>query len=100
MGDVFQTALVKPHSDSSRQLQTESHEIIATWVRYSEQIMLDPDAPHETKWLYNRVNEAISAWSELEENRLVVLVRSVIRGLFTDQEIVDSLKTIPHWWNG
>lgn len=99
MGDVFETALVKPHRDCSRQLRTERHEIIATRVHYMEQIVLDPDAPRETEWLYHRVNEAISAWSEFGEDRMVVLVRSVIRGLFTDEEVVDSLKTIPEWWN-
>ena len=62
MGHVFETALVKGHPDCCRRLLTGSHEIIATWVRFSEQINPDRDAPDETVWLYAHINEAIAAW--------------------------------------
>lgn len=98
MGDVFETALVKGHPDYCRRLITESHEIIATWVRFTEQIIPDEDSRDETVWLYTHVNEAIAAWSTFAENRLVLLVRSVLGGLWEDDDVSNSLRGIPSWW--
>lgn len=98
MGDVFETALVKGHPDYCRRLLTGSHEIIATWVRFSEHIKPDQYAADETVWLYTHINEAIAAWSTLAENRLVLLVRTVLGGLWEDDDVSDSLRGIPSWW--
>ena len=98
MGDVFETALVKGHRDYCRGLLTGSHEIIATWVRFSEQIIPDHDSPDETIWLYTHVNEAIAAWGEFAENRLVLLVRNLLDGLYEDDDVRSSLRSIPSWW--
>lgn len=100
MGDVYKEALVKGHPDFCRQLSTTSHEIIATWVRSSERIVPDDDAADETRWLYSRINEAIAAWAQFAENRLVILVRSAFGTLWTDEEVRDALTTIPSWWKG
>lgn len=99
MGDVFTTALVKPHPDGTRQLFTCSHEVIATRVRFTEQIIPDADANDETRWLYSRINEAIAAWGSFAEERLVVLVRTVLGGLWTDDDVSNAVGEIPSWWN-
>lgn len=98
MGDVFETALVKGHPDCCRRVLTGAHEIIATWVRFSERINPDRDAPDETVWLYTHINEAIAAWSTFAENRLVLLVRTVLGGLWEDDDVINSLHGIPSWW--
>ena len=98
MGDVYQGALVKSHPDYCRQLHTTRHEVIATRVRFTEQIVVDGDEVSETVWLYNRVNECIAAWGKVAESRLVILVRTVVGGLWEDQDVNDALKTIPRWW--
>lgn len=98
MGDVYQEALVKGHPDFCRQLLTSSHHIIATWVRYSERIIPDDDAADETRWLHSRINEAIAAWAQFAENRLVILVRSAFDALCTDEEVEEALRSIPSWW--
>jgi hypothetical protein len=98
MGDVFETALVVEHPDHCRRLLTGSHEIIATWVRFPQRIDPDRDAPDETVWLYSRINEAMAAWGAFAENRLVLLVRTVVGGLWTDDEVSQSLRGIPAWW--
>jgi len=97
-GDVFETALVKQHPDYSRRLHTGSHEIIATWVQSSERIIPDQEASDETVWLYSHINEAIAAWSTFAENRLVLLVRTVLGGLCEDVDVIKSLHGIPEWW--
>ncbi|MHB8957952.1 MAG: hypothetical protein ACYC4U_33905 [Pirellulaceae bacterium] len=98
MSAVYEMALVKRHPDYSRRLMTGTHQIIATWVQSSERIILEDHSPAETRWLYNHLNEAFEAWGEISERRLVVLVRSVIDGRPTDEEVVESMKTIPAWW--
>jgi hypothetical protein len=98
MGDVFQTALVKSHRDFCRQLFTDQHELIATWTHFSEQIIPDVGEPDETLWLYARINEAIAAGSTIAEDRLVLLVRTVLGGLWEDDEVAASLQGIPLWW--
>jgi len=98
MGDVFETALFKKHRDYSRRLYTNDHEIIATWVRHSEHIIPDQEAPDETRWLYHRVNEAMDAWHEFAERRLLVLVRSVIGGLWSEDEVNRALVGVPEWF--
>jgi hypothetical protein len=98
MGDIFETALVKSHRDYTRRLNTHHHEIIATWVRFSEHIMPDRNVSDETRWLYNRANEAMDAWRNLAENRLLVLVRSVIGATWSDEEVEDSLRGMPSWY--
>ena len=98
MGDVFQIALVKEHPDYCRRLLTGSQEIIATWVRFSEQIHPDQNAPDETIWLYTHINEAIAAWSTCAENRLVILIRTLLGGLWEDNDVIHSLSGIPSWW--
>lgn len=98
MGDVYELALVKKHPDCTRRLFTANHQVIATWVHFSEGIIPDHDAPTETLWLYARINEAINAWGEFVENRLVILVRSPIGGLWTNDDVIDALRTIPLWW--
>ena len=47
---------------------------------------------------YNRVNEAIAAWAKLADDRLIILVRSVLGALWRDDEVLTSLQTIPRWW--
>lgn len=98
MGDVFETALVKGHTDYCRRLLTASHEIVATWVRFSEQINPHQKAPDETVWLYTHINEAIAAWGTFAEKRLVLLVRTVLGGLCEDDDVSNSLLSIPSWW--
>lgn len=97
-GDVFETALVKGHPDDCRRLFTASHEIIATRVRYSEQIIPDRDSPDETVWLYTHINEAVAAWSAFAENTLVLIVRTVLGASWKDEEITRSLSGMPAWW--
>lgn len=98
MGQVFETAIVKEHPDYCRQLLTASHEVIATWVRCSEQVKPGRDVPDETAWLYTRLNEAISAWSTFAENRLVLLVPTLLGASWEDDEVIDSLRGMPAWW--
>lgn len=100
MGDVFETALGKRRPDQIRKLLTSKHEVIATLGQSLETIRAHKNAPTETKWLYSRINEAIGAWDGFTENRLLLLVRIVLGGLWEDEDVTDAVRKIPAWWVG
>lgn len=100
MGDVFETALGKRRPDQIRKLLTSKHEVIATRAQFLEKLHTRKNAPTETRWLYSRVNEAISAWEGFTENRVLLLVRIVLSGLWEDEDVTDAVRKIPAWWVG
>ncbi len=100
MGDVFWNAMEKANPNGGRQLQTGQHEIIANWVDSRKRIEPLADANFETVRLYRHINDAAGAWGDLAERRLIVLVRTMLRGLWTDHEVAQALKTVPSWCNG
>jgi hypothetical protein len=55
--------------------------------------------PDESKWLKWHIREAEKAWSHLTENLDVVIVvmREVLGGTVSDEEISESLTTTPDW---
>lgn len=100
MGDVFTDGMTKPGSRACLQLLTRDHEIYANRFDATEEVVPNRNAGSETVQLYDRIDEAVHAWSEICERRLIVLVRSVLGGLWTDEEVKASLTTIPGWWDG
>lgn len=98
MGDVFVTALMRSQPNVCRRLITDAHEITASWGQPSRQIV-PTNAPPETQWLNARINEAVAAWGKMAETRLLLLIRTVIEGLWTDEEVAQALHGIPAWWS-
>lgn len=99
MGDVFVHAMERVGGDGYKRLQTENHELLAVWSGTGKAIGLDRNASPETVWLYCRLNEAMAAWGDVVERRLIVLIRSPIGGLVTDEEFADALEVLPNWWD-
>lgn len=99
MGDIFTGALGKSDADWSRRLLTHSFGVIATRVSCREKVYPPRGAAPEYRWLYARINEAITAWGPFAEERLVLLVRNVIGGLWMDDEVEKGLREIPDWWS-
>ena len=97
MGDVFSNAMAGA-SDTYRQLYSHRHEVFAGWRDSTVRLKTRRNAPPETVWLRDRLEEANSAWGNLVNRRLIVVVRTVVGGLWTDQEVAESLQTSPQWW--
>jgi hypothetical protein len=51
----------------------------------------------EQDWLASRLREAVGAWDVLAAQRLILLVREVLGGSITDDEVRHSLKIVPDW---
>jgi len=54
----------------------------------------------EEGWFVTRLREAAEAWDELVDRSSIVVLREVLDGLATDEEIVDSLGKMPNWLAG
>ena len=51
----------------------------------------------ETEWLAARVREATAAWAAIAPEGVLVVLREVIGGTVTDDELVASLESVPAW---
>ena len=98
MRDIIHSIRLNEESNSCLQLFTKNHELFTTWARSTDTTSHSPEAFTETTRLYNRFNEASSEWGNICDSRLIIIIRSVIGGLWTDEEVADSLDSIPEWW--
>jgi hypothetical protein len=51
----------------------------------------------ESHWLVGRLREAIGAWEGLVRRSVLVVLRQVVGGLVTDEELLASLDRVPEW---
>ncbi len=99
MGDIFQRASFRSDRQVSRMLCTRENEVIATWAPLNGPKTPPSDKFSETGQLYRRVSEAFDAWEGRCDQRLVVMIRHLLGGLWTDDEVVESLDKVPEWWS-
>ena len=51
----------------------------------------------EQTWLAARLREAASAWKELADHAIVVVVREVIKESTRNEDVLNSLQSVPEW---
>ncbi len=51
----------------------------------------------EYDWFVAQLREAVRSWEELIEKGAVVVLREVVGGLVTDDELSNALSTVPDW---
>jgi hypothetical protein len=51
----------------------------------------------EQQWLASRLREAAAAWGSVAEHRVLVVLREVLGGSTTDEEVRASLGVVPEW---
>jgi hypothetical protein len=51
----------------------------------------------EYGWFVGHLQKAIRAWQELVDRAALVVLREVVGGLVTDEELSDSLSIVPDW---
>ena|GEM_PF-1614914 len=54
----------------------------------------------EYDWFVSRLREALNAWRELTDQATLIVVREVVGGLHTDDDIQASLSRVPEWLVG
>jgi hypothetical protein len=51
----------------------------------------------EYDWFVAQLREAVRSWEELVDQGVIVVLREVVGGLVTDDELINSLSTAPDW---
>jgi hypothetical protein len=54
----------------------------------------------ESDQYVSRLRETVEAWQELNREAAIVVLREVVGGLVTDEEVEDSLRIVPEWLAG
>ncbi|PQO41719.1 hypothetical protein [Blastopirellula marina] len=97
-GEFFEAAMGVSPAASICHLLTEHYEVYVRHTLVSDIVPRNPNKFDEYRWLERRLAEAFTAWEGFAEERVIVLVREVLGGLWEDQDVGDSLKQIPGWW--
>lgn len=97
-GDVFDAAMGSSPVAPVCQLLTERYEVYVQRAHVSDIVPRNPNEFDEHRWLEQRLAEALAAWAGFSEERLIVLVREVLGGLWEDRDVSDSLEQLPAWW--
>jgi hypothetical protein len=58
---------------------------------------IDGEETQETDWLRAHLQAAEDAWGDLVPTRVIVVIREPLGPLVTDEELTESLHTIPPW---
>jgi hypothetical protein len=51
----------------------------------------------ESDWYASKLSEAVGAWQHLVDRSMLIVLREVVGGLTTDEELVASLDHVPDW---
>jgi hypothetical protein len=51
----------------------------------------------ESDWYVSKLFEAVGAWQSLVDRAVLIVMREVVGGLTTDEELVASLDHVPDW---
>jgi hypothetical protein len=51
----------------------------------------------EYDWFLGQLQEAIRAWQDLVDRAALIVLREVVKGLVTDEELSESLSLVPDW---
>lgn len=94
MGDVFDRAL----NGVEVQLLTDRFELFSKPLPGIAKAGSSREQAADDDSLSTRIREAEMAWPTLDSGRIIIVVREVLRGLWTDQEVESSLDKLPEWW--
>jgi hypothetical protein len=102
MGDVFIRLLTPPAGPAPLIIHGDRFEIYGYGLpddgRLVQHLALaGPQQFVEYDWFVGQLREAIRSWEELVEKGAVIVLREVVGGLVTDDELTNSLSTVPDW---
>jgi hypothetical protein len=102
MGDLFHHWLTPPDGPQPLIVSTERFEVYAYCLpdagRLKQHLGAAGDQQFaEYDYFVYRLNEAVAAWESLVERAVLVVVREVVGGMVTDDELVASLVLVPDW---
>ncbi len=98
MGDVFAGAVEKLTGGPPLTWNFAPREVFAGWLPAAPRLNLPRNASVETRWLHARLKEAAASWDGFAKRRLLLLIRTVLGGLWMDEEVTAAVEEMPAWW--
>lgn len=99
MNGDFDDAMQRLKSPYVQLILSHHYELFAVKVGGSEKLAPRKTATPEMRLLCRRINEAVTDWNHLAAPRVIVLIRVLLGGLWTDEEVTNTLGQMPSWWN-
>jgi len=102
MGDLYTRWLTPPKSPPPLEIDADRFQVYAYELPDSGRLeRYLAKAPRqqfaECDQYVTRLREAVGAWGELVERSALIVLREVVGGLVTDEELVASLLVVPGW---
>jgi hypothetical protein len=102
MGDLFTRMLAPPGGPAPSIIHADRFEIYGyglpdggLLIQHLASVV--PQQFTEYNWFVRHLQEAVRAWQELVEQATIVVLREVVGGLVTDDELSNSLSRVPDW---
>jgi hypothetical protein len=104
MGDLFIRLLTPPGQPPPLVIHAERFEVYGyplpdTGCLAQHLVSATPQQFVEYDWLVWQLRQAEEAWNDLVDTAALVVLREVVGGLVTDNELRDSLSLVPDWLN-
>lgn len=102
MGDVFTRLLTVPGSPRPVIIHADRFQILGYGLPDDGRLLQHLASAGrqqfaEYDWFVWQLQEAVRAWDELIEIAALVVLREVVGGLVTDDELIASLCSVPDW---
>jgi hypothetical protein len=102
MGDQFRHWLAPPDGPPPFVVHADQFEVYAAAIpdggRLARHLANAGPRQHvEQDWYVRRLREAVEAWGQVVERAVIVVLRQVIEGSVTDEEMRVSLDRLPGW---
>lgn len=102
MGDLFSRWLTPPGGPPPFVIHADRFEVYGYALpdggRLSRHLTTaGPQQFDEYDRFVGRLHEALKAWQELTEQAVLIVIREVVGGLLTDDDLLASLSLVPGW---
>ena len=105
MGDLFRRWLTPPGGSSPIEIHADRVEVYGYALPDDDRLachlgVAGPRPVDESNLFIGRLREALEAWRPLAEKAVLIVIREVVGGLVTDEELEASLGVVPEWLEG
>jgi len=102
MGDLFTRLLTPPNGPRPLIILADRFEVYGYGLPDNGRLIehlarAGPQQFVEYDWFAVQLQQSIRAWEELVDTAALVVLREVVGGLVSDDELTDSLSLVPDW---
>lgn len=102
MGDLFSRWLMPPGGPPPFVIHADRFEVYGYALPDGGRLgrhltTAGPQQFDEYDWFVGRLHEALNACQELTDQAAIIVIREVVGGLYTDDDLLASLSRVPEW---